>query len=90
VLEPIHRSPLLRRILDLGLEEWIAAANRAGLSLAHADRMGFVPLRLVLSVRDLPQAVVRPLFEAGEKLLDRAPWLAPLSDYKLLLFTRNG
>ncbi len=32
ILEPIHRSPLLRRVLNLGLEEWIAAANRAGLS----------------------------------------------------------
>jgi SAM-dependent methyltransferase len=90
VLEPIHRSPLLRRILDLGLEEWIAAANRAGLSLVHADRMGFVPGRLVLSVRDLPSFIVAPLFASGEQLLDRAPWLAPLSDYKLLLFTRTG
>jgi SAM-dependent methyltransferase len=90
VLEPIHRSPLLRRILDLGIEEWIAGANRAGLSLVHADRMGFVPVRLVLSVRDLPRFLVTPLFAAGERVLDAAPWLAPLSDYKLLLFTRAG
>jgi SAM-dependent methyltransferase len=90
LLEPIHRSPLLRRILALGIEEWVAAANRAGLSLVHADRMGFVPLRIVLSVRDLPRAIVGPLFAAGERLLDGAPWLAPLSDYKLLLFTRAG
>jgi SAM-dependent methyltransferase len=88
VLEPIHRSPLLRRILDLGLEEWIAAANRAGLLLVHADRMGFAPLRLFLSVRDLPRFVVGPLFGAGERVLDAAPWLAPLADYKLLLFRR--
>jgi SAM-dependent methyltransferase len=90
LLEPIHRSPLLRRVLDLGLEEWIACANAAGLSLLAADRMGFVPARLVLSVRDLPLAAVRPLFRAGEQLLDRAPWLAPLADYKLLLFARSG
>jgi SAM-dependent methyltransferase len=88
VLEPIHRSPLLRRILDLGLEEWIASANRAGLSLVHADRMGFVPCRLFLSVRDLPRSLVAPLFDTGERVLDAAPWLAPLSDYKLLLFKR--
>ncbi len=89
LLEPIHRSPLLRRVLALGLEEWIACANRAGLGLLSADRMGFVPARLVLSVRDLPKPVVTPLFRAGERLLDAAPWLAPLSDYKLLLFTRS-
>lgn len=90
LLEPIHRSPLLRRVLRLGLEEWIASANRAGLSLVHADRMGFVPLRLVLSVRDLPRALIAPLFRSGERLLDASPWLSPLSDYKLLLFTRSG
>jgi SAM-dependent methyltransferase len=88
LLEPIHRSPLLRRVLDLGIEEWIACANAAGLALTRADRMGFAPVRLVFSVRDLPRFLVRPVFAAGEDALDRAPWLAPLSDYKLLVFTR--
>ncbi|HEX3770915.1 MAG TPA: class I SAM-dependent methyltransferase [Polyangiaceae bacterium] len=90
ILEPIHRSPLLRRVLDLGIEEWVAAANRAGLDLVSADRMGFVPVRLVFSVRDLPQALVGPIFRAGEQALDTLPWLYPLSDYKLLLFTRSS
>jgi SAM-dependent methyltransferase len=89
ILEPIHRSPLLRRVLDLGLEEWIAAANGAGLALVRADRMGFVPVRLVFSVRDLPGRLVGPIFRAGERLLDAAPWLYALSDYKVLLFTRR-
>jgi SAM-dependent methyltransferase len=89
IAEPIHRSPLLRRVLDLGLEDWIGSANRAGLRLVTGDRMGFVPVRLVMSVRDLPSAMVAPAFRAGEALLDAAPWLAPLSDYKLLLFTRG-
>jgi SAM-dependent methyltransferase len=88
LLEPIHRSPLLRRVLDLGIEEWVACANRQGLALQRASRMGFVPARLVLSVRDLPRSWVDPLFRAGERLLDAAPWLAPLSDYKLLVFER--
>jgi len=88
LLEPIHRSPLLRRVLDLGVEDWIACANRAGLSLVYADRMGFVPVRLVFSVYDLPRGIVAPIFRAGERLLDAAPWLSPLSDYKLLMFTR--
>jgi SAM-dependent methyltransferase len=89
VLEPIHRSPLLRRVLDLGLEEWVSCANQAGLQLIHGDRMGFVPVRLVFSVRDLPRPIVAPIFHSGERLLDRAPWLAPLADYKLLLFSRG-
>ena len=89
LLEPIHRSPLLRRVLDLGLDDWIACANRASLSLVHGDRMGFVPVRLVLSVRDFPRPIVAPVFHAAERLLDTAPWLAPLADYKLLLFTRG-
>ena len=75
-------------MLDLGLEDWIAAANGAGLALVQADRMGFVPVRLVFSVRDLPRGLVAPIFRAGERLLDTAPWLYALSDYKLLLFTR--
>jgi SAM-dependent methyltransferase len=86
VLEPIHRSPLLRRVLDLGVEEWIASANRAGLVLERADRMGVAPVRFFLSVRDLPSAFVGPVFRVAERLLDRAPYLAPISDYKLLLF----
>lgn len=89
ILEPIHRSPLLRRVLDLGIEGWIAAANLAGLALVDADRMGFVPVRLVFSVRDLPRPFVAPIFHAGERLLDAAPWLYALADYKLLLFTRS-
>jgi SAM-dependent methyltransferase len=89
LLEPIHRSPLLRRILDLGIEEWVACANDASLSLIRADRMGFVPVRLVLSVREMPAWIVRPAFSVGEQLLDIAPWLSPMSDYKLLLFARN-
>jgi SAM-dependent methyltransferase len=88
LLEPIHRSPLLRRVLDLGLEDWVACANQSGLALERADRMGFVPVRMVLSVRELPPSVVAPIFWAGEALLDEAPWLGPLADYKLLLFTR--
>jgi SAM-dependent methyltransferase len=89
VLEPIHRSPLLRRVLDLGIEDWIASANLAGLSLSGADRMGFVPVRLVFSVRDVPSWIVGPVFRAGESVLDAWPWLSPLADYKLLLFTRS-
>jgi SAM-dependent methyltransferase len=89
LLEPIHRSPLLRRVLDLGIEDWIGVANRAGLALSASDKMGFVPVRLVFSVRDLPRAVVGPVFRAGERLLDAAPYLGSLSDYKLLVFARN-
>ncbi len=57
--------------------------------MIDADRMGFVPVRLVFSVRDLPRPLVAPIFRAGERLLEVAPWLYALSDYKLLLFTRS-
>lgn len=89
VLEPIHRSPILRRILDLGVEEWISCANEAGLRLTGADRMGFAPVRFFLSVRDLPRSLVRTVFRAGERLLDEAPYLAPTADYKLLAFEKT-
>ena len=89
LLEPIHRSPLLRRVLDLGVEEWIACANAVMLLLTGASCMGFAPVRLAFSVRDLPRSVVRPVFAAGERLLETAPWLSSLSDYKLLLFARG-
>ena len=89
ILEPIHRSPLLRRVLNLGVEDWVASANLAGLSLVRADRMGFVPVRLVFSVRDLPSWLVGSVFRGGEMVLDAWPWLSPLADYKLLVFTRT-
>jgi SAM-dependent methyltransferase len=89
LLEPIHRSPLLRRVLALGVDEWVGCANAAGLDVVKGDRMGFVPVRLVFSVRDLPMPVVAPVFGAGERLLDAYPWLDPLADYKLLLFNRR-
>jgi SAM-dependent methyltransferase len=90
LLEPIHRSRLLRRILKLSVAEWVSAASRAGLALRGTDRMGFAPVRLVFAVRDLPHAIVGRAFGVGERLLDLAPWLAPLSDYKLLLFQADG
>jgi len=90
LLEPIHQSPLLRRVLPLGVSDWVAAANDVGLLLLEADCMGFAPGRLLLSVRDMPRFVVAPLFRAGEALLERAPFLAPLSDYKLLSFRHGG
>ena len=83
----------LAKLMDDRREEldllWQDVANASGLSLTQADRMGFVPVRAVLSVRDLPRPLVAPVFAAGERALDAAPWLAPLSDYKLLLFTRT-
>ncbi len=90
VLEPIHESRLLRRSLALGTPAWIASAKRAGLVLDAADRMGFAPFRLVLAVRDIPHAILDPVFDAGESLLDRANFLERLSDYKLLLFQRRA
>jgi len=88
-LEPIHESRLLRRILKMSVEEWIERSRAHGLALVDRGRMGFVPARLVLAFRDWPEAYVGPIFRSGERLLDAAPLLEPLSDYKWLLFRRE-
>ena len=89
-LEPIHSSRLLRRILRMSVHEWISRCEKQGLVLLDRGRMGFVPVRLALAFRDFPDALVRPLFAAGERLLDRAASLDRLSDYKWLLFRRGA
>jgi 2-polyprenyl-3-methyl-5-hydroxy-6-metoxy-1,4-benzoquinol methylase len=85
-LEPIHASRLLRRILAMSLPEWIAGCERHGLVLVDRGRMGFVPARLALAFRELPDGVVGPLFDAGERLIDARQTLDRLSDYKWLLW----
>jgi SAM-dependent methyltransferase len=88
-LEPIHESRLLRRILKMSVREWIARSNAHGLTLIDRGSMGFVPTRLLLAFREWPEGYVAPLFRGGERLLDRAPILERLSDYKWLLFQRD-
>jgi len=88
-LEPIHSSRLLRRILPMGVGEWIARCEAHGLTLVGRGRMGFVPTRFLLAFRDWPDACVRPLFRGGEWLVDRSDALDPLADYKWLLFRRD-
>jgi 2-polyprenyl-3-methyl-5-hydroxy-6-metoxy-1,4-benzoquinol methylase len=89
-LEPIHSSRLLRRILSMSATEWIGRCEGHGLVLLDRGRMGFVPVRLALAFRDMPDALVGPLFDAGESLLDGATSLERLSDYKWLLFRRKS
>jgi len=74
----------------MSVADWIARCEEHGLELVDRGRMGFVPTRLLLAFRDWPDAYVRPLFKGGEWLLDAAPSLDPLSDYKWLLFRRRG
>ena len=85
LLEPIHRSALLRRVLALDVNAWIAHAEAVGLRLVHRDAMGFVPLRLVASVREAPVPWLRAPFEAFENLLDTTPLFHLFADYKLLV-----
>jgi SAM-dependent methyltransferase len=89
-LEPIHSSRLLRRILPMGVGEWIARSEAHGLTLVGRGGMGFVPTRFLLAFRDWPDAWVRPLFRGGEWLVDRSGVFDPLADYKWLLFRRDG
>ena len=60
ILEPIHRSPLLRRVLDLGLEDWIAAANRAGLVARRRRPHGVRPRAPRLQRARLAASARRP------------------------------
>jgi SAM-dependent methyltransferase len=87
-LEPIHTSRLLRRILRMSVDEWIDRCRAHGLALEARGAMGFVPARLLLAFKDWPDPWVRPLFRAGERLLDAWPVFDRLSDYKWLLFRR--
>ena len=87
VLEPIHTTRLLGRVLKAAPREWIEAGEVAGLRLVKREGMGFVPCRLALSSFDLPPWIVRPIFDLGERTLDRVP-TPRLADYTLLAFHR--
>ncbi|MFW5739653.1 MAG: class I SAM-dependent methyltransferase [Myxococcota bacterium] len=87
LLEPIHTTRLLGRVLKAPAHEWITAAEHAGLRLMKHDGMGFVPTRLALSSFDLPPWFVRPVFAMGERTLERVP-SRRLADYTLLGFHR--
>lgn len=88
LLEPIHSSRLLGRVLKASVSEWIGAASRAGLRSTIRRGMGFVPARLALSSFDLPTWFVSPLFRAGEAALETLP-LPRMADYTLLSFERS-
>jgi SAM-dependent methyltransferase len=85
-VEPIHASRLLRRILPLGVSEWIQHAEALGLELVDRGGLLFVPARWALAFRDWPERLVGPVFRLGERVLAVSPYLAPLADYKWLLF----
>ena len=89
VLEPIHTSKLLGRVLRAPVSAWIAAAAKAKLLLAGEQSMGFVPVRLAFSSLDLPAWLVRPVFAAGERGLERFSVLERASDYRMLVFRRE-
>ena len=88
-VEPVHQSRLLRRILRMGIPEWIARCEAQGLEFATRGGLCFVPARYALAFRDLPNWISQPTFWAGERLLDASPRLDPLADYKWLLFQRR-
>ncbi len=67
------------------------ARTRAGLSLLRAPTAwASCPCASSSACATCPAPLVSLAFHGGERLLDDAPWLAPLADYKLLLFTRAG
>lgn len=86
LLEPIHRTPIVGRVLRASVGAWVKRAERAGLRLEKACGMGFLPIRLAFSSLDAPPWVVEPIFDAGEGALDALPWLERAADYRLLIF----
>jgi SAM-dependent methyltransferase len=86
LLEPIHTSQLLHRILKLSEAEWLERAASAGLSLVERGAISFIPARYLLAFRDAPEPWVRKLFWGGESLLARHPSLGWLGDYKWHLY----
>lgn len=89
LLEPIHQSRLLRRVLTASVDRWVSAARDAGLEEVSRRGMGFVPMRLAFSSFDLPSWVVDPGFGLGEALLDHVPQAQLASDYWLLVLRRR-
>jgi SAM-dependent methyltransferase len=89
-LEPFHAVRLVRRILKLDADSFIARAESQGLRLVRRERMGFIPVRFALAFRDFPDAIVRRAFDAGERALDRTTLLTRLADYHCLLFARSS
>ena len=87
LLEPIHTTRLLGRVLKASKHDWIEAGERAGLRLAMREGMGFVPVRLALSSFDLPPWFVRPVFDVGEATLETMGGRG-LADYTMLGFHR--
>ena len=89
LLEPIHATKLLGRVLRAPVSSWVLAGERAGLELTAQKGMGFVPARLALSSVDLPAWVVEPAFAFGEIAIDAIGALARTADYRLLVFRRG-
>lgn len=85
LLEPIHASRLLGRVLKASVEAWIHAASNAQLRMVMRRGMGFAPARLAMSSFDLPSWFVNPVFNAAETALDTLP-IRRLADYTLLAF----
>lgn len=88
LLEPIHRTPLVGRVLRASMDDWVREAKAAGLEFVSSRGMGLLPVRLLFSSLDAPSWLVDPTFAAGERLLDGFSGLIPSADYRLLLFRR--
>ncbi|MBN2192226.1 MAG: class I SAM-dependent methyltransferase [Polyangiaceae bacterium] len=96
LIEPVHGTWLLARILRASVDAWCERAERQGLALIERRGVMFVPARYLLAFRDLPQVITTPVFSAGERILDgaraigRGRPLEALADYKALLFCREA
>ncbi len=89
-MEPFHVCPGLRRPLRMSVRAALEHFRRSGLCLAAKKPLLFQPgwLFMARGWWRAPHAVTSALFSLGEALL-KVPGLAVLSDYKMLVFTKE-
>ncbi len=89
LLEPIHRTRLVGRVLRASEGDWIREAEAAGLRLRVLPRgMGSAAGAAAVLEPRRPPWLVDPIFALGEGVLDAVPALEASADYRLLIFRR--
>jgi 2-polyprenyl-3-methyl-5-hydroxy-6-metoxy-1,4-benzoquinol methylase len=88
LIEPIHAG-FLHRVLDLGLEGFLATVQEAGFRVEAVSALHFWPARLALSYVAWPAWITSPVYRAGQVAM-RLPGLSNLGDYRVVAAMRSG
>lgn len=81
--EPVHRG-FLSRVLDLGLNDFLAIMREAGFEIRAVSPMHFWPMRLALCFISWPAWMTTPLYHLGQTAM-KIPGLSRLGDYRAIL-----